>query len=262
MKKDYSIRLIENVKAAKEQWSEFERGRDEIARFKGLFHLRPCVKDITIVSTIEGKPMRGVKCAKTNLKRELVDLHQKMLDGTLNTQLVESGFVDREKIDKNQGEEIFQAKLIAGLNNNNALREFLEVKELVFIASEFILHEATDKSERGRVDVVAYDCKNTVFFFELKTPDSKENPHEQLERYIDKYGPPKNSTLKNPPESDGKIDYTTLTKTVLMNYPIHSIDHDNFEIKGYAVYGDKNWNVNEIDKEKSDERTIWFEQNA
>jgi len=84
------------------------------------------------------------------------------------------------------------------------------------------LHPKCDKSKRQKVDIIGYDGRGKVFFFELKTPGNiNDKPEEQLTRYLDRYG----------------IEKREETIAVLSNYPISSIKTEDIEFHGYAVYG-------------------------
>ncbi|HYE09726.1 MAG TPA: hypothetical protein VEF53_06060 [Patescibacteria group bacterium] len=127
------------------------------------------------------------------------------------------------------------------MNNNKELKKYLNVEKLIFIASEFIIHESKDKDPRKRIDVIAFDGIDTVIFFEMKTPQNEEDdPLSQVSEYIERYG------------KNGK--YGVEAKQILMEYPINGVTTANYKIKGYAVYG----YGEKINQLKSTQDTIYF----
>ncbi len=244
MDKVYFEKLLSTAKAANESWRAFEQMVNDpksIGRFKMLFHLRPTAENITIVSTLDIKPMRGIHCAKTKLVDKLKELHDLTMNEKLSAdKLTELGFQDKQKKPDEVAEERYQVQMIRDMNSNQSLKEYLKVSNLTFIASEFIIHGGKDKTPRKRIDIVAYDGNNTLIFFELKTPhNTKDDPKTQVDEYISRYG--KNGT------------YETETKRLLAEYPINAIK-ESFEIKGYAVYGYSDI----VDKDNSSANIIRF----
>lgn len=248
--------LKNNAKAAAKIWDEFVSTIEDKEEFVRLFHLRPTshkTNFVTIVSTIEGREMKGIKVNRTNLKKELEKLH-----GLMN-----SDFTMEHKIDKlNQYgfqhentamvEKKHQVHMIKDMERNDTLKEYLGVDKLIFIASEFILHNAQDNSKRERIDIIGYDGVSRLFFFELKdpakdrgkyvkqAPKHKEDPVEQVRKYIEVYGGEKRQDMGE----------------VLKNYPINSVNLDNFTIEGCALYG----YGEKVDVSKSE--TVSFEEQS
>ncbi|HYE09727.1 MAG TPA: hypothetical protein VEF53_06065 [Patescibacteria group bacterium] len=98
MSSTYIEDLLSNTIKAKESWKLFETKVKDIEDFKKSFHLRPTSKDITIVSTIDTKPMRDIHCAKTKLVETLEKLHKLMKDEQLSRdELTKLGFQDKRK---------------------------------------------------------------------------------------------------------------------------------------------------------------------
>ena len=224
MSKSYIEVIINNTKIAQEQWNQFALECDDIDIFKKKFHLRPTIKGVTIVSTLDEKSMRGILCAKTKVKETLKRIYELTInDNNLMDELEKLGFQKRKRDKEKIDEEKYQAQMIVGMSGNEALKEYLKVEKLIFIASEFILHDSNVKSKRERIDIVGFDGINRLFFFELKHPDNtKDNALEQVKRYVDKYSEEKN-----------KKDMLS----VLEIYPINSISSNDIVIEGYAVYG-------------------------
>jgi len=227
MGNDYMADIIKNTKTASEQWIEFASKKKDIDQFKKLFHLRPTKSGVTIVSTNLGKPMRGIKVGRKVAKKHLENIYSEynssVDEDDFNNKLDDLKFQNR-KISKDKiNEEIVQAKMIREISGNQVLKNFLEVDELIFIASEFILHSSTDSDNlpRERVDIIAYDGENKIFLFELKTPDNKkDNPENQLKKYLKKYSEHKKQE----------------TISVLSEYPINCINNDkNIEFEAYAI---------------------------
>jgi len=135
------------------------------------------------------------------------------------------GFKEASRLKNKVHEWKLQANMINAMSGDSALRSFLKVENLTFIASEFILSPKSDqeKNLKGRkVDIVGYDGLNKIFFFELKTPENKEgNPVKQVSEYLERY-------------SSEIIEQTI---AVLSNYPINSIKTGYVKFHGYVVYG-------------------------
>jgi uncharacterized DUF497 family protein len=228
MSETYLKTILENTKEAKKQWEEFSKICKDINDFKKKFHLRPTKKGVTIVSTLEKKPMRGRLVGKTVVKEWLEQLYAVTISTKSQEEklkiLQELKFDDRKQSSNSneKNEEFYQAKMIAEMSENQTLKDFLKVDELIFIASEFILHHQLDESKRERIDIIGYDGKNRIFFFELKDPeDPKGDPVSQVKRYVEIYGGVK---LKEMLE-------------ILNEYPINSVCTKDIVIEGYAVYG-------------------------
>jgi hypothetical protein len=223
LEKQYIDIIRDNAETVRKQWNDFAWKCKDIDSFKRRFHLRPTKRGVTIISTLENMPMRGFHCAKTKVLYNLKKLDGLMEEGNnLEVELGKLGFSDRGKFKDKIREEDFQAKMIAGMSENVALKNELKVEDLIFIASEFILHEGKDTSSGDKIDIVAFDGKNRLFFFELKDPNNKrDNPEEQVKRYIKLYGGDKRKDML----------------TVLKKYPINSVATDDIVIEGYAVYG-------------------------
>lgn len=225
MDQKYIEEILENTKEASKQWNEFAKECKDIKTFQRTFHLRPTKDKVTIVSTLEAKPMRGKKVGKTTVKRWLSELYNisysKLSDEEKSLRLTELDFEDRKESSKD-AEEVFQAKMISDMSKNQSLKNFLKVDQLIFIASEFILHDREDQSKRERIDIIGYDGRDRLFFFELKKPSNKkDNPVTQVKRYVEVYTKEKGEEMKR----------------VLREYPIHSVNSDHLRVEGYAVYG-------------------------
>lgn len=234
MDKTYLESIIENAQEAKEQWEMFTEQHKEIDEFKKKFHLRPTKSGITIVSTLQEKPMRGKKVGKTVVKKWLDELYSLTMSNKSQEEklhaLTQLNFQEKTKSSSEKKEESYQAEMIEKMSDNQSLKDFLEVDELIFIASEFILYDKSEISNRERIDIIGYDGIDRLIFFELKTPDSNDKPIEQLKKYIDKYGG----------EKLGKM------LKVLKEYPINSVKLKDIVIEGCAVYGyGEKVNINE-----------------
>jgi hypothetical protein len=235
MSNDYYKTIMANTRTAADQWNEFAAKCGDIEAFKKAFHLRPTKKGVTVVSTLEDKPMRGAHSAKTKLAQFLKELYDEELhlisDDDPNKDersdsLTRKGFRNR----KYSNEDPYQAKMINMMSGDIALKSFLKVDRLNFIASEFIVYNNTNK--RKRLDIIGYDGLGKIFFFELKAPENKnDDPVKQVIGYLNRYG----------------IEERDQTLEVLSNYPINSINTSDVEFHGYAVHG----YGNELDVEKS-----------
>lgn len=224
MEKTYLQVIVENSKEAKEQWKKFAENKD-IDDFKKKFHLRPTKSGATIVSTLQERPMRGKKVGRTVVKDKLEELYTLIMSAESQEEklqrLTQFGFQERKKSSSKEKEENYQAKMIANMSHNQSLKDFLKVDELIFVASEFIIHGQLDTSDKERMDIIGYDGKNRLFFFELKDPlDPKGDPIEQLKKYIYKYGGKKRKKMLK----------------LLKEYPINSVTSKDIVIEGYAVY--------------------------
>lgn len=236
----YMEKILKNTIEASRQWSEFEKECKDIDLFKKYFHLRPTGSGVTIVSTLESRPMRGKKVGRTVVKKWLEELYNLMMSnrsqGEKEDMLTQLGFQIRKKSSTQKYEETHQAKMIAEMTINQSLKDYLGVDDIIFIASEFILHDDNDTSDRERIDIIGYDGKNRIFFFELKAPENEtDDPVEQVKRYIKKYGGIKRKDMLS----------------VLKDYPINSIVKDDVVIEGYAVYGYGD-EVNIVSSKKAD----------
>jgi len=227
---------LENSIKASNQWDEFIENCDDVEYFKKMFHLRPTAsknQSVTIVSSLEGKPMRGRRVGKTAVKKWLKAIYQVMMsDKPMEEKLqylTQNDFTYRAKKSNKEREEIYQAKMIAGMSENKLLKSFLKVDKLIFIASEFILKEKSEE-EGVRIDIIGFDGQYRLFFFELKTYESTDDAEGQTKKQIAYYQERQQDMLK-----------------VLQHYPISAITTDKIVIEGYAVigYGD------EIDKQSS-----------
>lgn len=221
----YLQTIIENASKAGNQWDQFAKVCTDINSFKKKFHLRPTHSGVTIISTIEEKPMRGIKCGKTKVEDRLRKLAKAIELGDTKNQMELLGFQNRKISKQKKAEEVYQARMIAGMAENQSLKDYLKVDQLTFIASEFILHDSYDKSDRLRVDIIGFGSKsgkNRLFFFELKEPcNTKDDPVAQVQRYIDIYRGEKSKPMLE----------------VLKKYPINAVTSDDVDIEGYAVYG-------------------------
>lgn len=236
MSNDYFERVMANTRTAADQWNEFAAECEDVEAFKKAFHLRPKAnKDkTTIVSTLKHKPMRGVYTKGTEIAKFLKDLYNQELykEGldynTIEARkavLTEMGFKETSREKDKVRECKLQANMINAMSGDSALKSFLKVENLTFIASEFILSPKSDqeKNLKGhKVDIVGYDGLNKIFFFELKTPENKEgNPVKQVSEYLEIYSSKRKEQ----------------TIAVLSNYPINSIKTGDVEFHGYVVYG-------------------------
>ena len=227
----YIEKVLNNTRTVAEQWDIFTTQCEDVDAFMKAFHLRPKSDGVTVVSTLEYKPMRGAHSAKTKLAQFLKELYTEELhlankNDTNNKNaikvLTQKKFKDRITSKQKKVEESYQAKMIISMSENIALKSFLNVDNLLFISSEFILHPQSDKRKRLRVDILGYDGLGKIFFFELKAPgNKKDKPDEQVVKYLDRYS----------------IDRREETIDVLSNYPINSLKTRDVEFHGYAVYG-------------------------
>lgn len=241
MEDSYMKKVLKNTRIAAEQWDVFAAQCEDMEAFRNAFHLRPKSDGVTIVSTLRIKPMRGAHSAKTKVAQFLKELHKQELHLESNDEkiiyekkelLKYKKFENRKKPKEKKAEETYQVKMIKSMSGNKELKSFLNVNELYFIASEFILHQQNDASKRERVDIIGYDGLNKIFFFELKTPENaKDKPDEQVVKYLNRYSKVRREE----------------TLDVLLNYPINSIKTRDVEFQGYAVYGYSE----EIDKANS-----------
>ena len=230
--------IVENSQEAKKQWEEFQEQCKDVDEFKKKFHLRPTKRGITIVSTLQEKPMRGKKVGRTVVKKWINELYDLTMSNKSQVEklqvLTQLGFQEKTEGSSVKKEESYQAEMIAKMSCNQTLKDFLEVDELIFIASEFIIHDKSDTSNRERIDIIGYDRRDKLIFFELKMPDSNDKPIEQLKKYIDKYGGEKLEEMLK----------------ILKEYPINSVDSKDIVIEGCAVYGyGEKVNVNVSKKE-------------
>lgn len=224
MSQDYIKAIIKQAVKANAEWNALAQKYGDIKWFQAMFHLRPTSKNITIVSTLDKKPMRGIILKKNMLE----ELYLIMANETYNNQielLEKMGFKDRNK--NNPVEEKLQAQMVREMANNDSLKSLLKVDKLTFIASEFILFSRKDKEKENkklRIDIIAYDGNKRVFFFELKEPENtSDNPFQQLKEYLDFYSVQKREDLVK----------------VLKAYPINAVNYDDFIVEGYVVYGYK-----------------------
>jgi hypothetical protein len=157
--------------------------------FKDWFHLRINSEDVTIVSTHKERPMRGITIAKTKLQK-YIDYLASAIDGDkIDWKSIEkAGFNNGkgfEKGEKNGCKEYpDQADIINKIRNGDKeLLEKLKLSELHFIASEFVLFR-NGQPKKERIDIVAHNGKETVFF-EVKEPDGDlKKAMNQLGEYI------------------------------------------------------------------------------
>ena len=141
----YIEKVVENTKTASEQWDKFAAQCEDIETFKKAFHLRPTSKKVTIVCTLEPKPMRGAYSAKTKVAQFLKGLYEEELHtickkGNTNKDylnlLTLKKFEDRKIPKEKKAEEKYQAAMINSMAENKDLKSFLNVNELFFVASE------------------------------------------------------------------------------------------------------------------------------
>lgn len=109
--------------------------------------------------------------------------------------------------------------------DNALLKEKLQVNNLIFLASEFILQEIVTK-EGNKIDIIGYDGDKRLFFFELKRSKNPSGKGDaQVEEYVEIYGRQKRKDMMD----------------VLTHYPINAIRSDvsldDIVIEGYAVWG-------------------------
>lgn len=223
MNKEYFEATLENTKIAKEQWEMFAKDCDNINDFRKDFHLRPTSSGVTIVSSLKEKPMRGIKVGKTVVKKKLGEIYEIIKLQEKLELLTQMKFQDRINTSAHKKEEDYQAEMISKMMDNESLKKALNVEKLIFITSEFILHDSGDKSEKNRIDIIAYDGANRLFFFELKEPNNtKDDGYSQVKRYLKVYG-------------EGEKKKQMLE--ILANYPGCSIKLDNLKIEGYVIVG-------------------------
>jgi hypothetical protein len=224
--------VLKNAYKAKEAWLVFAVESPEKAqKFLKFFHLRPASGYITIISTHDDYPMRGVAIAPTKLKDALrICADAIITDSNIDWAAIADAF-DRKKEFKegHRGSEFpMQAKMINCMNGGDAELADAVGGKLHFIASEVILHEGRS-GERKRIDVVAYDGAGRIFLFELKSADSNDNPIPQLKEYLSKYGKGGEKNLE--------------FERLLSAYPICSAV-DIKEYVGFVVTGKKSMDKN------------------
>lgn len=230
MSKSYIEVIENNTKIAAEQWNQFALEYADIDIFKKKIHLRPTSNGVTIVSTLDEKPMRGIHCAKTKVKETLKRINGLLIsDKNLMDEFTKLGFQNK-KIPNVLAEEKYQAQMIAGMSENAALKKYLGVENLIFIASEFVLlhdsNESNDKARIDRVDIIGYDGKKRLFFFELKHPlNGDVHAVEQVERYVKVYSEEKN-----------KKDMLNVLKEYPIN-SVNSVNQNDIAIEGYVIWG-------------------------
>lgn len=195
---------IENARWASDVWNGIEKSkRDVLTKY---FHLRPTSSGVTIISTLQTAPMRGISCNKPlELKKKLDDIFRKYPkitsddDMKARAALKELNFKERST-GHNKLEEDVQAVFINSMGSSGTLSKLLgSVGPIEFVASELIF-------EKGpyRIDVVGRDRKD-LYFFELK----------------------KDRTLKVKQVADYREYYSSrsdILNKLLSVYPINSVD--------------------------------------
>jgi len=224
-----------NAKFAQELWDEFENEHREMGHinetdeFKKNFHLRPTSKGATIVTTMDILPMNGIVCeSKKEIKEKLKDIYHVFQAGKgtdIKAKLMELGFPEKGRRTHNSIEVEFQAEMISGMSDNVALKEKLQVNDLIFLASEFILQE-NETRDGKKIDIIGYNGDKRLFFFEVKRSNKPSGKGDvQVEEYVNVYGQLKRNDMMD----------------VLTHYPINAIRSDvsldDIEIEGYAVWG-------------------------
>ena len=216
--KEYDEQIL-IAKMAQDALAELKRGAPGIyAKFAKWFHLRPGSKNITIVTTHPCRPMRGIYVGKTIVKSAVEFLADCIGDDgeTINWDKIKGiskGFVNKEFP--------FQADMINNLHRNLNLKKLIGARNLYFIASEVIFSRSDET--RKKVDIVAHDGEGKIFFFEMKSPENKkDDPVEQVKKYIDIYG---KGGRKN-----------AIFETMMKNYPQNPITEIN-EYIGYGIIG-------------------------
>jgi hypothetical protein len=224
--------VIRNAESAKKTWGEFT-SKNPDRKFDRYFHLRPTSRRVTIVTTHETRPMRGVESAITELYDALCVVNDAISGDSVDWDTIKSklrgkefeiGGVGKEKNEENEFR--LQARMINGMRGNAELKTKLGVGDLRFAASEMILREKDVKGGK-KIDIVGHDGMGSVFFFELKTPGNmKDAPKAQVEKYLDRYGK----------GGFGNEAFENLMKT----YPMYSIPSLE-KYFSYAVvgYGEK-----------------------
>lgn len=222
--------VIKNAKIAKEFWSEYSKKKENqevITKFNQFFHIRPTTKGCTIVSTHPERPMNGieigsfkrVKKGEAITKQKLQECIEKIAAKVKGDKVEweDLGF----KNGKIKDESRFQAYFINEIIHNAQFKEIVGVENLYFIGSEIILQEK-QVSGGGRPDVVAHDGKGKIILFELKVgKNKKDNPIEQVNRYIKRY------------QDDRRY------QELLLNYPAIKEVEQIDEYIGWAVGGDE-----------------------
>ena len=261
--KEYSDKVFKQANAASKIWGEFAGVIDDAEEFSRYVHLRPNPENVKAISTFDHMAMRGNKVPVVNdakrkkkvfkdgrlykLLEELYALYQsteKPLD-LVQTEMSKLGFSIAGG-DKDEEEFGIQAKHIQNWSNNNAIREYLNLKTLQYITTEFVLFNnaiknfLTDKektegigiaenaiSKKKIVDILAYDENGDLVFIELKTEKNKsDDPINQVAMYMDYYSIPevKESFIK-----------------LLNAYPIHPLQPkkpaEKLNFRGLVVYG-------------------------
>lgn len=213
-------RIIDNAEMAKSVWDNFtnEANNKKIERF---FHLRPTNSGVTIVSTLNGYEMRGIrKNSHDNLRNTLEQILDKYdvlvsIDDTKKEKAMEDLKFGKRGSRNNQTgaslEEVAQAVMINTMSDNTDLAKLFSVEKIKFIASELILEKGPH-----RVDIIGVDEKTkTLYLFELKK--GRTHRANQLSDYVGYYNKKRDVLEK-----------------LLKTYPINSVD--KFErIQGVMV---------------------------
>ena len=225
------VQLIDNSKTIKKIWKNFV-DENPHQQFGKWFHLRPTSKGVTIVTTHDSRPMRGIHVAKTKLNNVLIAINNVLmkqnfeienapweaLESVLAAEKIKERFIAGFR----NREFPLQARMISEMSDNSMIKEALGINYLHFAASEVILQEGVTEGGQ-KIDIVAHDGTGKVFFLELKSQDNKkDSPFEQVAIYVRDYG--KIGSKKNK-------DFEELMKNY--PYPIDSIK----EYVGYVVIG-------------------------
>jgi hypothetical protein len=228
--RDYE-KQISIAKTAQTTLSEYrEEAPDMYAKFAKLFHLRPCSKDITIVTTHPCRPMRGITVCGSKLKNALAFIASCIGDDgkTVDWAALEKRYNTGKGFVKGFTNREFphQANMINHMCDNKELKKLLGVQNLYFTASEVIFSRGL-LGQKKKIDVVGHDDAGKVFFFEMKAPENeRDNPIEQVQSYLELYG-------KNGGKKGAKNE---VFEKMMANYPQNPITRIN-EYIGYGIVG-------------------------
>jgi hypothetical protein len=220
--------VLKNAKRAKAQLSE-------IANPVPFFHIRPTSSGITFVTTHKDRAMRGIAKISAARTGEMLTLASRSIKGaavdfsrvkyvrkTGRTEIFEER-TQASLSKKREKEFAIQAFVInAIVSGEKSLPDKFGVDRLFFMGSELILQDGTVNSGQ-RIDIVAHDGNGKILFIELKDESTKDDPCDQMRKYLKKYG------------NDEQF------KELLLNYPsIPGISKVDRPFEGWVIVGDCN----------------------
>ena len=149
------MKIVQYAKMASQVWGKFSKG--ENAKISKFFHLRPTNSGVTIVSTLSGYEMRGIRNIKDEgvLLRALSKIAKEYkritsLDDDLKTKIMEGQleFNSRPEEKKSRKlEEKIQALMINTMSRDRNLAAKLGAKSefIKFVASELIFAQGNNR---------------------------------------------------------------------------------------------------------------------